>query len=354
MDSHERPAKGRARRVRHTNDPGLEKNSKEKRRMQVRMAQRAYRARNQAQAATLQRRIIQLETALEQIGSAVVSFSDALTQSQVLTSFSQLTDPLREMVATCLRLAGASDEAIETSPQPQTVSTNETQHSPNINYSLSPSRDPFHETYRLTILSAFAPRDRDTNPTMDVPSFIEQLHIACLYQGFLMLNSPSIPLDMLWRPFRLLLTLVPRDTITSFFRACLVARLNKRPPQAFAEIPFFQLGGAGTHYPELYLPTQHSREWEASMVSSPLSAFSPEVQEELEGEWFDVHDLAGYLHEKGVLLVPPTQGEVRSARRTVKALDFIAALIKNSICLGHSPGFRRSDVENAIALSLWE
>ncbi|KAL3467929.1 hypothetical protein BJX64DRAFT_80468 [Aspergillus heterothallicus] len=365
MDPPERPAKGpgRARRARPAAaaEPQPEETSKEKRRLQVRMAQRAYRARNQAQTAMLQRRITQLEAALEQMGSAVVSFSDALVQSQVLVSFPQLTDPLREMVATCLSLAETSDEAREGpplfSPQPQ-VSQNEPQrqhHSPSISPNLSSNRDPFHDPYSSTILSAFTLNTQDT-PTMDVPSFIEQLRIACLYRGFLMLNNPSIPLDLLWRPFRLLLTLVPRDTITSFFHARLVARLNKQPPVAFAEIPFFQLGGAGTHYPELYLPTQHMRDWDSSTVSSPLSAFSPQVQEELEGEWFDMHDLAGYLREKEVYLVPPTRVEgVRpAARRAIKALDLSAALTRNAICLGHSPGFRRSDVESAIALSLWK
>ncbi|KAL2823015.1 hypothetical protein BJX63DRAFT_376075 [Aspergillus granulosus] len=343
------PAARRARPTTKDNDPGPEKNSTEKRRMQVRMAQRAYRARNQAQTASLQRRITQLETALEQMGSAVVSFSDALVQSQALTSVPQLADPLRDMMATCLSLAEATDETSEAAPP---ASSNETQPSFSLNYGLSPRADVFHDAYRSTLISAFTLNTR--NPTMDVPSFIEQLRIACLYHGFLLLSNPIIPLSMLWRPFRLLLTLVPRDTITAFFHARLVDRLNKRSPEAFAEIPFFQLGGAGTHYPELYLPVQHSREWDSSMASSPLSAFSPEVQEELEGAWFDMHDLAGYLLEKEVFIVSPIQRQVLPAKRVVKALDFTAALLKNSICLGKSPGFRRSDVESAIALSLWE
>jgi hypothetical protein len=281
--------------------------------MQVRMAQRAYRARNQAQTATLQRRIAQLESALEQMGSAVVSFSDALVQSGVLTSFPNLADPLRGMVATCLSLAKANEQGGDGSPD-------EAQRPSGIDYSLSPNRDIFHDAFSSSMLAGFTPNTKDTH--MDVPDFIEQLRIACLYRGFVMLNNPRIPLELLWRPFRLLLTLVPRDTITSFFHARLVARLNKRQPEAFAEIPFFQLGGAGTHYPELYLPTEHSREWETSTVSGPLSAFSPQVQGELEGEWFDMHDLAGYLRENEVCIVAQMQEEVPRARRTVKAVDF--------------------------------
>ncbi|KAJ0418537.1 hypothetical protein BJY00DRAFT_177970 [Aspergillus carlsbadensis] len=361
MDPPERPAKGassssrsgRARRTRPRptgSDPASEdKDSREKRRMQVRMAQRAYRARNQAQTATLQRRISQLESALEQMGSAVVSFSDALVQSGVLTSFPNLADPLRGMVATCLSLAEANEQAGDESSH---GSPNETRPSLGIEYSLSPNRDVFRDAYSSTMLSGLSPDTKDT--PIDVPDFIEQLRIACLYRGFVMLNNPRIPLELLWRPFRLLLTLVPRDTITSFFHARLEARLNKRQPEAFTEIPFFQLGGAGTHYPELYLPAEHSRAWETSTASSPLSAFSPEVQGELQGEWFDMHDLAGYLREKEVYLVSPMQEEIPPARRTVKVVDFTSALVEKSICLGHSPGFRRSDVERAIALSLWQ
>ncbi|KAL4746201.1 hypothetical protein BDW72DRAFT_39073 [Aspergillus terricola var. indicus] len=194
-------------------------------------------------------------------------------------------------------------------------------------------------------------------PMIEAPVFANQLRIACLYQGFLLLKNPSVPLEALKRPFRLLLSVVPRETIASFFHACLQARLNNKQPDRCSDIPCFTLGGAGTHYPEVGESNQSQTEsgWERQQtpevqIHNTLSAFSPEAQEDLDGDWFNLFDLVGYLRAHGVALsmAPPVLG---TAYRTVNAVDFAAALAEKGICLGHSPRFKRSDVEVAISSS---
>ncbi|KAL2827589.1 hypothetical protein BDW59DRAFT_56172 [Aspergillus cavernicola] len=357
----------RSGRPRRSTQPALDKGLKDRRRAQVRIAQQAYRARNQANITALQRRVAQLETALESMGEAVVSFSGALVESDVLTSYPHVADRLRDTVQTCLALARhgegehledhGSEEIprIHTPPDELGMSGFDSRvFSHLVDPTLSGSREAFHAAYRSGRLFPFGLDNIASR--MEVPAFVEQLRIACLYQGFLVLNNPSIPLDVLRRPFRLLLSLVTREAITLFFRDRLHARLAKRQAEGFSEIPGFKLGGAGTHYPGVFIqPQDIGLQQPQAPEGYTLSAFSPEVQQELDGDWFDVHDLEGYLREKEVsLMIPQYSTSLHSSpRRVVDAVDLTAALLRKGICLGYSPGFKRSDVESAIDSSSW-
>lgn len=283
------------------------------------MAQRAYRARNQANMTALTRRVAQLETALERISQAVVSFSDDLVQSDALVVYPNLADRLRDTVETCLSVAKYGEEGNHPE-QSRESSRYSTEVSPSIHPSLSNSTEDFLATYRS---SKIFPSGSDGASSIEVPEFIEHLRLSCLYRGLLLLNNPSVSIDSLKRPFRLLLPLVPRETITAFFHARLHARLNRTQPEQFAEIPFFHLGGAGTHYLDPF-PTGKSREH--AMESSSLSEPSAEILDELDGEWFDVHDLKRYLQKKEVYLtISPAGTEIRPLpRRTINAFDLTA------------------------------
>ncbi|KAL4874795.1 hypothetical protein BJY04DRAFT_224636 [Aspergillus karnatakaensis] len=380
----------------------------ERRRTQIRAAQRAYRARNQAESATLKRRLAQLEKALEEISQGVVSLSDSLVQSDVLRSYPQVADRLRDTVETCLALAKSGDEDLQLqvqerdeTTQPASVQTQSGRRSPQTpqrsipsmpapapilpNRYLSPtwftsSPFPFPYPYRSSSTNAFSTtrfEDKAGTMAMPIPHFIETIRLASLHHGLRLLDDPSIPLTILARPFRLLLPLVPRETITLFFRARLQARLAKQQPHHFAEIPFFQLGGAGTHYVNGFVSNAKRNEmysgfgyegWDvveagfggegagAGEGEGPLSAFSPQIREELDGEWFDLNDLEGFLLERGVALgvvssASTSAGDGEGAGdgdQVVNVVDLTAELLRKAICLGHSPGFRRKDVEAAI------
>jgi hypothetical protein len=141
-----------------------------------------------------------------------------------------------------------------------------------------------------------------------LPEFIERLNLACLYQGKLALCDQSIGLYRLQKPFGLILSMMNRERLTAYFKARLDAQVSQTPLDGWEEIPFFGLGGAGTHYPRFSLQSQgvgHSfrgyHEWD--MVKDPLSLASPDIQEQLKGDWFDLQDLEGFLREKDVNLI---------------------------------------------------
>ncbi|KAJ5111363.1 hypothetical protein N7532_001898 [Penicillium argentinense] len=350
-------------RLLHEREQPTSPEKKERRRKQVRLAQRAYRARNEANTTLLKQRIARLEFALERQSRAVVLFSDFLAEDSVVISRPHVADRLRETVKICLDSAIWGDESEEDIGHLQLKDTSFSVRTP-IKQPLSP-RDYSkysHPHIDLSLPSAgpriqLLPLERD-RAIVEAPVFVQYLRISCLYQGFLMLKNPSVPLNALRRPFRFLLSLVPRETITLFFYNCLYARLNHNQPDKWTEIPFFRLGGAGTHYREVLSSRENNTEArEPKQQYVPVehgarSAFSLEAQEELEGDWFDIWDLAGYLRSEGITLstAPPTGN---TADRKVNALDFTAALVEKGICLGRSPGFKRSDVEAAISLSSW-
>ncbi|KAL3469491.1 hypothetical protein BJX99DRAFT_251958 [Aspergillus californicus] len=337
-------------------------NPNEHRRRQVRTAQRAYRARHQANTAALQNRVAELERTLERIGEAVVSFSDALVYSDVLTSYPDIADRLRDTVQTCLVLArdgsgeDESDRHVERSQQTPDLETERRQRQMAIPLLPSVLADRSHGIH---VQYPLFPGSDGTTGNIEISTFIEQLRITNLHRGFRMLSDPSTPFSALKRPFRLLLSCVTRETITAFFHARLHARLNKSKPERFFEIPAFQLGGAGTHYPLLLPDPAQNAEQGANIQDfqappqeyGTLSAFSPEDQDELNGDWFDIHDLEGYLREREVCLMRSRDVNTDSSpgfSRGIKAEDLIYALVGKAICLGHSPGYRRSDVESAI------
>ena len=229
-------------------------------------------------------------------------------------------------------------------------------------------------------------------------------------------------------------------------------------------VPFFRVGGAGTHFPRrdengepIYPPNMHA----PSSVFRPLRWLEPETpraedttEKMLEaigygGEWFDSHDVEEYLKSKGIfldgtssfveidpstislpalttssstpirdpagspvrtpspLVTPHMEGyldrEVHNAFATNSIFDFMASaekpkelrwpndldfglaqqsrnytptlqdvmgnkqtpftvdvsrflerMVDGSACLGRAPGFRRTHVDNALALSLQE
>lgn len=204
----------------------------------------------------LKQRIARLEFALERQSKAVILLNDFLAEDSDIISRPHVADRLRETVKICLDSAMYGGESDAEVGQLQLK-----------NSSLgvqTPTKQPLcpedyskysHPHIDLTLPNA-RPRIQPLPLELDgaiveARVFVQYLRISCLYQGFLMLKNPSVPLNALRRPFRLLLSLVQRETITSFFHNCLYARLNNNQPDKWDEIPFFRLGGAGTHYREV-------------------------------------------------------------------------------------------------------
>ncbi|KAB8253982.1 hypothetical protein BDV32DRAFT_155642 [Aspergillus pseudonomiae] len=340
----------------------LEKNKKERRRTQVRLAQRAYRSRKEAGVEVLNKRVAQLEAAAQKMSESVIRLSDILLQSRVLTSHPELTERLRETVQICVSSAKdlgdegslnnvTHDERSSFAPiSPSLLGQSEGGSSgplPNIRPSPSLLR------YHPSSLFFFKPGDVTV---MEVSDFIEQLRIACLYEGLLILDNSSVPLTTLKRPFRLLLSLFTRASITSVFRSALHARLNKKSYMSFKEVP----SCLSSHLEQLSALSQATECQSAldqpqSISNSPLPSFDPQTLREIGSDWFDVQELANYLHERDARLFvrPPKNMGSSPSQSVVNARALIVTLVSNAMCLGHSPGFRRSDVEQAIKICTW-
>lgn len=145
---------------------------------------------------------------------------------------------------------------------------------------------------------------------VDLSTFIGQLRLACAYNAFETLSDPANTMDSIRNKFCFLLSLMSREHLTSYYKASLQARIDQSALNPWDAVPFFPLGGAGSHYARpsssptrgsdsAEEPTQHG--W--PLVSDPLLEFSTQIRESLDDTWFDVRDLEGYLKEKEVCLV---------------------------------------------------
>jgi hypothetical protein len=335
--------------------------------MQIRLAQRAYRSRKEASVSSLQSRVLKLESAVEQISAAFLSFSDELIQSEVLASHPRLTLRLRDTVQLCLSLAkGANmtgDQNIAanvSSPSEESHSSSEEKEPQRRQTSLATS-PPYREstesedsgTLQATGFRGTA-EDKYPHeaPSLDLSAFIERLHFACLYEGYSALSDTAVGMDILQRPFRFLLRLMDRKRVTSYFEACLHAKASRKRLDEWKEIPYFKIGGAGTHYPRKTKASSNETlpRWEN--IQDPTSELPQEVKHELDGEWFDIQDLEGFLLEKEVAFVVGDTNNSSDKRNVVNAARLIQELLKTGVCLGRTPGFRRKDVEEALHVAM--
>ena len=259
----------------------------------------------------------------------VLSFSGQLVQSGVLESYPDLTTHLHDTIRTFHSLASEANPDSETQvsvdpshnedlpqsslpgaitipssnlPPPSSLDRSGSDHFTSDGF----TSDGFPHTLQSPGISA-----------IELPEFIERLHLACLYQGKLALCDQSVGLNLLQKPFGLIFSMMNRERLTAYFKARLDSQVSQNPLDGWDEIPFFSLGGAGTHYPRLPLQGQgvghFSRSYhEWDIVKDPLSLVSPDIQEQLQGDWFDLQDLEGFLREKDVNLIlcsdEPNQG----------------------------------------------
>jgi len=281
----------------------------------------------------LRNKISFLETSIEKMSSVMLSFSDQLVQSDVLRSHSALTANLRDTMKTFLDLASGANIDEETRT---TLDLNRATDSP-----LSP---PQPTTKRLSLdgslqlplvdSGVYHPKKTDLSVTatspgtsiIDVTVFIERLLLTALYQGHLALSNPVFEMDQLQKPFGLIFTMMNRDRLKSYFKAELYAQINRKPLDGWEEVPFFKLGRAGTHYPDGNTGASVPRFQRWGTVEDPLSLVTADLRKQLEGDWFDLQDLEGYLRAKNVLLIVSTGEPTRCSEKqtNINASRFIS------------------------------
>ncbi|KAL5044239.1 hypothetical protein BDW71DRAFT_199110 [Aspergillus fruticulosus] len=338
----------------------------ERRRMQNRVAQRAYRSRQQDTVDGLKNRVSIMETSIEKMSSAMLLFSEELVQSGILRSHSALTGKLRDTMKVFFTVAAglslddddelrALVDSNETIDSPPRASQQPTIRRPSPNLL---SHHPLDGTELYQPSSAVLPHPVNSPEVsvIEVSAFIQRLLLEALYQGHLALGDPSIGLSQLQRPFGIIFSMMNRERLTSYFKAELYSQIHQKPLTGWDEIPFFRLGGAGTHYPHRSSTgrfTFVAHRQSGGTVEDPLALVTAELRTQLEGDWFDLQDLEWFLRDKNVLLVASAGEPTISSKvqTSINVTRFIPALISRGVCLGRTPGFRRDHVEEALHVS---
>lgn len=282
----------------------------QRRRKQIRLAQRAHRQREKAALSRHEARIAQLETAIQKMHIAFSSFGEHLTNSGALVPHTALQAHLHDTFTTHKSLA--EEAGVDPSPQ-----------------SLQAESGMRTEPCLLSQLDGLSPPrlvdpaiNSTSMPAVDMSVFIRHLRLASARYAVFLLRDSSVSLEGLRRKFRFLLSIISREDLISYFEAALVATIHPERMVEWEELPFFRVGGAGTHF-------VHSRSWRYEshhpVWEDPLSKFPPDVQGEMDGRWYDIRDLQGFLQERAVHLCasPPASSNMTAVN--------VSALIKGKM-----------------------
>ncbi|EAW14288.1 bZIP transcription factor [Aspergillus clavatus NRRL 1] len=311
----------------------------ERRRMQIRLAQRAYRLRKDANTSSIQSRVLQLEATLEQIGTALQSISNAMNQPDSLEYNAHLIGGWGDTVRMCLSLVNEaasveSQDLVEgTSPLSEKSHSSAEKNEPQLQTATSmgspPSRIKSSASAGPESLYAagFKPtrdgHDSSKVAALEMSAFIERLHFACLHEGYSVLRDASVELDRLQKPFRFLFRTMDRERITSYFEACLHAKASQKRLDEWEDVPYFRIGGAGTHYPGKTPRSSTEVLSRCKNIQDPVLQSPQEIGQKLDGEWFDLHDLEGFLHEQGVVFVVGHAKDSLAGEKSVNAAYLI-------------------------------
>ena len=349
----------------------------QRRRMQVLIAQRAYRSRKEVTLLNYQDRIVKLEGIVRNMNSLVQSFGEqqlARAESDALVSPAELASSLRNTMEACASMArGADQDTLEDddshsqshihrggdpsssslpiqeeacAPAPPTNSAKQSRTTPT--RSSSPGR--FLKDLMVLQSSPSGVPSFDSVSAAVVPvqlsAFIEHLRVACVYHAYTALSNPGIAFESIRNKFRFLLSLMNRERLTSYFKAALEARVNQSGLRKEWEgIPFFGVGGAGSHYAQNRAPSSSGDGEEERtqspwpLVKEPLSKLPTQAREDMDGDWFDVRDLEGFLRERQVRLTAYSS-KVHQHRTVMGGVD-VASLLQGMFIESLTARFER-------------
>ncbi|GIK05796.1 hypothetical protein Aspvir_009909 [Aspergillus viridinutans] len=349
-------------------------NEAKRRRTQVRLAQRAYRSRKEAELQALKARVHELEMLVERMNETFLSFTDDLMKSDVLSTYPDVARRLHQTIAQSLSLANRAVLVAEDDAEPTNAETNVPDTKANAGVVDATEQDVANanDTYDvanvpLPDILEFAVRDgredssqypaqitQQSNlavpeiPTQATPlystplflnspsstyspegaSFAHRLYRACAEQGHQCLTNPSYQLEELTYKFRLPLKVFTLQDIRARFDEFLsgghhgtVMELN---------IPFISIGGAGTHF------KHNQRSYDADNVSfqpSIIQVAAERVDPDMRGDWFDCYDVEGYLEKCRII---PVRGLALAKMRVPAALPGLERGLRNQRVSGPS------------------
>jgi hypothetical protein len=356
----------------------------DRRRTQIRLAQRAYRHRKETTISALKKRVSELERTIEKMNKSFLEFHDNAIDSGLVLSKPSLARQLKattEEFVSLAKLASIdSDHEEEAANIAELEHSNQAEFSPNkLDYqNFGQSQDPVGDQYTLgfgftfdgndgsdadveyiptdTSISgalvetndslkewSFLNNDQQLNAEVHIPTFnfenllppiqkplkasvpytysfqettfARRLHRLCLERAFRVLTNPDIDPEFIKRAFRFTFSFSNRRRMLARFQELLKRKAGESLENW--NVPFFHVGGAGTHFPRL---DEQGRPIYPPNIFSPAKAFGPlaiptaemprdetTIEQLLEsigfgGVWFDSHDVEGYLRTKGIHL----------------------------------------------------
>ncbi|KAF9887250.1 hypothetical protein FE257_010378 [Aspergillus nanangensis] len=397
------------------------------RRTQVRVAQRAYRLKKETMFRDMEERLAELEASMTNMSDSLSSFYQMAIQSDLHIThpglFGRLVQTVRDVTAmTSSTTAACPEDSLGGNRGPQAISLNPSSDRPTFGYVVDSTPNVNYAAYSRASTSA----TRSSSPACiyDLPSrvhrplpghtnfsfsfnessFSRRLHRFCLEHIYRLIMDPRSDPKEVYRVFRLMPCIKYKDRMIPYLKCLVWAGPNE--DLETPAVPFYCIGGAGTHYPH----TEDGSPVYPENMRLPrkiLGTLPKEISEEqetpegqrhellkihgLDGVWLDCRDVEGFLHAKGIAfnetgptgpsspkslsamniatppveVIPENQGstvrqphmDTKTGRTTHQTLslnveELLPLLLKNMIILGRAPGFRLSDVESAFQLSV--
>jgi hypothetical protein len=359
----------------------------DRRRTQIRLAQRAYRHRKETTISALKKRVSELERTIEKMNKSFLQFHDNAIDSGLVLSKPSLAQQLKattEQFVSLAKIASIdSDHEEEAANIAELENSNRADSSNNLEYqNFGQSQDAAGDQYTLGYemdfggnegsdgdveeLPQYMPTDTSTSgtlvetndslkewsflnnyqqlnaevhiPTFDFESllppiqkplkasvpytysfqettFARRLHRLCLERAFRVLTNPDVNQEYIKRAFRFSFSFSNRRRMLARFQELLKRKAGESLENW--NVPFFHVGGAGTHFPRL---DEQGRPVYPPNIFSPAKAFGPlalptaetprdeaTIEQLLDsigfgGVWFDSHDVEGYLQTMGINL----------------------------------------------------
>ncbi|KAF9886723.1 hypothetical protein FE257_011100 [Aspergillus nanangensis] len=327
------------------------------RRTQVRRAQHTYRRRKEATFRDAIARAEQLQVRMRTAGEEAARLSELATHAQLHVAHPDIDGRLKRLLEIFADFDKPIDPAFPVSTRSSSHTPARQEPVPNVQvdkscqeYSLPPPLLARRCTYAFQEVR-----------------FARQLQRYCLEHAYrLFTESHSDPREI-HRVFRLVPCVRAPSKTQPRFRDLLMG--GRTDSLEVSGLPFYSIGGAGTHFPDLDKEGNAIYPANSRMPRRILGTL-PYVQEGamgiehaleaygLGGEWFDSRDVEGYLSLHGVNInggLTPTLHIPREAAENsvgqpyiVDIEGFFSRLLSGLVILGRAPGFRKTDVRHGV------
>ncbi|RAH67577.1 uncharacterized protein BO66DRAFT_441032 [Aspergillus aculeatinus CBS 121060] len=362
----------------------------EDRRTQIRRAQKTYRVKKEAVFRQTLDRVTDLEAKLRRLSDQVSGTCEAATEARLQLSHPDIYARLTQMRGVLIEQDASHGSAFQTdssrmqvTPEPDVFSTTSHQI---LGYRLDQTQsnwevqqEPLNPPRRRQHSLPRPISTRGHTYSFQEGRFARRLQRYCLEHAFNLFIDPRSNPQQVYRVFRLVPCIQDKAKMQPRFEQLL--RGGADSPLEVPGLPFYGVGGAGTHYPDkdefgTPIHPKNMRMPRRVLGILPNSGDGDESTSVgnrarlleicgLGGQWFDSRDVEGHLKRHGVDLqgsslfptvriVEGQSGRTRS-EHSCYALDlenFLWRLLHGFVILGRAPGFRMIDVNAAFHASL--